>query len=283
MYFPKGFDQELAIELGGLIAEAYEQFAAFEEERAWSLSGRYSLITELKYEYKPDTRLAKIASGFDNVRKFLRIGVKETLSIPIGFVAKRGNKVFIVFRGTKTPKEWLNNFSINFKEYFIPSFGNIHEGFLHVYESIREKIREARGSMDAGTKLYVTGHSLGAALATLSLPDIELNCKKKIRAVYTFGSPRVGDSVFAGAFNEAFKNRSYRIVNTSDIVTSIPLPVPLIGSLGGYFSHVDTPVDFTFQADDIEKNHDMKTYIAELEKAGARKSILKAIFNRSFM
>jgi len=85
-----------------------------------------------------------------------------------------------------------------------------------------------------------------------AVTDIEASTRCRVEALYTFGSPRVGDDRFVKAFNRAFAARSFRIANTSDIVTSIPLPVPIAGIVGGYFSHVDTPVDMTIQKDDLE-------------------------------
>lgn len=90
--------------------------------------------------------------------------------------------------------------------------------------------------------------------------------RKKISALYTFGSPRVGDSTFVQTFNSFFAVKSFRIVNASDMVTEIPFPTPIAGIVGGYFSHVDTPVVSTEQLNDIEDNHDMKTYLSSLEK-----------------
>jgi hypothetical protein len=77
------------------------------------------------------------------------------------------------------------------------------------------------------------------------------------------------------AFNDAFASRSFRISNTSDIVTSVPLPAPIAGIVGGYFSHVDTPIDMTIQKNDLEKNHSMRTYLAALNETRGRKGLLK--------
>jgi hypothetical protein len=59
----------------------------------------------------------------------------------------------------------------------------------------------------------MTGHSLGAALATLAADRYG-----NIQGVYTYGSPRVGDR----AFMEDFHVNAYRFVNNSDIVTKVP-------------------------------------------------------------
>jgi hypothetical protein len=62
-------------------------------------------------------------------------------------------------------------------------------------------------------RVFFTGHSLGAALATL------LATVKAPSALYTFGSPLVGDSDFV----DALKNvRNFRYVDCCDIVTRIP-------------------------------------------------------------
>jgi triacylglycerol lipase len=280
MYFPNGFNKELAIELGELVIQAYEQFDKFENGGDWKLPKPYELIDVFEYAVKSDTILGIKIPNYDNIKKFLKLKDKDVVVVPMGFIAKNENKIFIVFRGTKTPKEWISNLTISMKEYFIPSYGNVHEGFLEVYNSIKETIDKNKAIIAGNNKIFVTGHSLGAALATLSLPDIEINHGKKIDALYTFGSPRVGDALFVRKFDGIFENRSFRVVNTSDVVTSIPLPIPIIGSLGGYFSHVDIPIDFTFQSDDISKNHAMETYIDEIQKVKANRNILQLLFKR---
>jgi hypothetical protein len=59
----------------------------------------------------------------------------------------------------------------------------------------------------------LTGHSLGAALATLSAGRYG-----SVQGVYTFGSPRVGDEVF----KKNFDVKIFRIVNNDDIVSQLP-------------------------------------------------------------
>jgi hypothetical protein len=75
--------------------------------------------------------------------------------------------------------------------------------------------------------LYITGHSLGGALAILAAAQIHRdpqldNLKGKLRGVYTFGAPMVGDEDFARAFEEPLKDLLFNHVYGHDIVPRLP-------------------------------------------------------------
>jgi len=278
MYFPKGFNTELSLELAELIIQAYAQFEAFENEQLWKLPGKYSLKAEFSYLWTPGRTIEKGIRNFDlTLRRLSRSTRHKTIKIPIGFVAQRKDILFLILRGTQTVKEWIRNFSISLSSYPASNYGKVHDGFLQTYNAVRKDIMESLAGTDPKAKLYVAGHSLGAALTTLALPDIEANLKRKVSGLYTYGSPRVGNDAFVKAFNRTFGQASFRIVNTSDIVTSIPLPAPIAGIVGGYFSHVDTPVDLTVQEDDLEQNHDMKTYLSALNESKGQKGFIEKL------
>src|SRR5262249_14299388 len=60
---------------------------------------------------------------------------------------------------------------------------------------------------------FYTGHSLGAALATLAAT------RRAPQAVYTFGSPRVGKEAFVRSLMSI---PIYRVVDDEDVVTRVP-------------------------------------------------------------
>jgi triacylglycerol lipase len=98
--------------------------------------------------------------------------------------------------------------------------GRVHKGFVEAYKSI--EIQVLRGlKMIGDLPLYITGHSLGAALATVATQYLERDpiLRDQIAACYTFGSPRVGNK----EYDREFKSAIYRVVNTTDIVTVVPL------------------------------------------------------------
>jgi predicted lipase len=84
-----------------------------------------------------------------------------------------------------------------------------------------------------GTKVFVTGHSLGAAMAVLCAaglgagvrfgsqlnPPLELG--EKIGDVYTFGQPRVGNKAFYDWYATA-KHNSWRVTHYKDIIPHVP-------------------------------------------------------------
>ncbi len=113
-----------------------------------------------------------------------------------------------------------------------PLAGKVHKGFLDAYQLVWdrdilpaiESMKRRRGS---SFPIYLTGHSLGAALATLMTAGCLENAIEP-SGVYLFGAPRVGDWRFCKALDQLIGTRAFRIVNNNDIVTRIP-PAFLFG------------------------------------------------------
>jgi len=74
--------------------------------------------------------------------------------------------------------------------------------------------------------IIVTGHSLGAATATLILANLFASAEVKLPMdrlfIYTYGQPRVGDWNFATWYNGKIGGRHFRVVHYNEIVTHIP-------------------------------------------------------------
>jgi pimeloyl-ACP methyl ester carboxylesterase len=71
------------------------------------------------------------------------------------------------------------------------------------------------------TKIFVTGHSLGGALAVLTAEKINTVLPGRVRAVYTFGMPRTGDRNFATGYNQSLGARTYRLAHGNDVVPTV--------------------------------------------------------------
>ncbi|KAJ3280407.1 hypothetical protein HK104_000694 [Borealophlyctis nickersoniae] len=128
------------------------------------------------------------------------------------------------------------------------SCGMVHEGFYDAYKTIAVYIDEFRQLMSAAStnefglepRFFVTGHSLGGALATHVAFDLSLQGLKV--TVFTYGSPRVGNEVYRENYLRVVDkdqgNSTWRVVNSlknvpdfDDLITMSPP-----ASLG--FAHV---------------------------------------------
>jgi predicted lipase len=95
--------------------------------------------------------------------------------------------------------------------------GRVHKGFKDSFEDVGIAIQKKLDEDEFRTiPLYITGHSLGGALATIAAK--RLSHGGGIAACYTFGSPRVGDEEWI----TDFKAPVYRLVNAADCVTMLP-------------------------------------------------------------
>jgi hypothetical protein len=158
------------------------------------------------------------------------------------FVASNDDFAIVAFRGTETsPRRGTR---ADFREVFAdlladadvrPSaFGpgaSVHHGF----SAAVDEVWEGGGLKDfiaglASRTIWFTGHSLGAALATLAAVRSE-----RLNGLYTFGSPRVGNGGFADAFKRVLADKGveyFRFVNNKDVVTTLPPR--------GFYTHVGT-------------------------------------------
>ena len=139
-----------------------------------------------------------------------------------GYIASDRDHVLVCFRGTESTdiRDWVTD--ANCELVPGPLSGKVHAGFYDALACIWCSLDREIGRMDPDGKktLYVTGHSLGAALATLEVARW-LDQGRPVKALYTFGQPRTGDNTFARHFNLAFKPFAFRFVNNNDLVTRI--------------------------------------------------------------
>lgn len=258
MYYPPNYRVDESVRLISLVESAYDQYACFKAGKPWKVIDGYTAVATLDYplvhKYAIDSAGEKAAILQAQNRD------SRDVRVPIGFVATDGNDTFVAFRGTEIIREWVDNLKISLVPCFLPQYGKVHEGFSDLYSTFNGALLAALKDHATGN-IHVSGHSLGAALATLAAIDIRENAKNPLAAVYTYGSPRVGNDAFSARYNAVLGNKTCRVMNSSDLVPEIPPPVQFLGFLGSYFSHVDTPIVFNDQQNDLAKNHDVHTYI----------------------
>lgn len=117
----------------------------------------------------------------------------------------------LVFRGTEQNiKDYLTD--LEFGELSLA--GNkkeVHAGFTEALDSVWREMAAVIATLNG--PIFYTGHSMGAALATLAA------ARHAPSAVYTFGSPRVGNQAFIASLHNV---PIYRIVDDEDVVTTVP-------------------------------------------------------------
>ncbi|GLT84300.1 hypothetical protein SLE2022_025370 [Rubroshorea leprosula] len=160
--------------------------------------------------------------------------------------------VVIAYRGTTTCLEWLENFRATLthlhlnqpddaqqeeQKKHVNSFAEapmVESGFLSLYTSrsgtspsLQEMVRDEMSRLlqsygDEPLSITITGHSLGAALATLTAYDIKTTFNRApMVTVISFGCPRVGNRNFRCEL-EKQGTKVLRIVNTDDLITKVP-------------------------------------------------------------
>lgn len=155
------------------------------------------------------------------------------------YVGENDSVIVLAFRGSETPnsldgfKDWLLT---NAKNFLVLPAGRIgtdfvaagvgarfHSGFMESLEEIWAPLFQAVEA--AVTKkdrpFFVTGHSLGGALALLAAWRLQRQMIP-VHAVYTFGAPMVGNDIAAKAFEKEFPNRIFRYVDSGDMVPALP-------------------------------------------------------------
>jgi triacylglycerol lipase len=176
--------------------------------------------------------LAYIAFEDDEKRKILegmlthgRVKLLETISIADteAMVAETDKFVVVAFRGTSSRAHLKTDIQARLNVARVAVDGRcvrVHAGFYAAFSKIESKLREVLTARDEAKAVYLTGHSLGGALALVAAAAFGGNDKlgDRIAAVYTFGAPRVGGADFPNLV----KAPHYRVVNSGDVVPLVP-------------------------------------------------------------
>ena len=155
-----------------------------------------------------------------------------------GFIADLDSAAVLAIRGTDSIENWLTDGRVvQIHDDAYP--GLVHKGFAGATEAIWQGL-QGQLPPPGARPFWVTGHSLGGAMATLAAVRLE-TAGYTVQATYTYGSPRVGNPDFYSNYQPI----NYRFVHNDDIVPHVPLELLLIGSvLGGLkqftYKHVGT-------------------------------------------
>ncbi|EKE78022.1 putative lipase [Gallaecimonas xiamenensis 3-C-1] len=118
--------------------------------------------------------------------------------------------------------------------------GKVHGGFLEQAQSLLGPLLPLLSRhLKSGMALWLTGHGLGGALASVLAAELALGQDLDVTGLCTFGCPRVFDNSLAAAMEELLGERYWRVVNDQDYITRLP-PRCFGYRHGGHLSYFDT-------------------------------------------
>lgn len=240
--------------------DGYVQTASFKAPELWP--GESSLLsTAHRHKIDPThtAALSKLAADLRIRDVYFGFALAPD---PKGGGAAAGNVV--VLRGTQSVQEWVEDVLGSAYQLPVPLAWFEHDslklakadaGFLIAYAFLYEQVLAAAKAFDTSQPCYVTGHSLGAALAVLAALSIDLQVydggglNGRVQMI-NFAGPRVGDPTFADAY-DALLPESYRVANLSDVVPILP-PASIFQ---WQYQHVGTEYSYLDQTGEVIGNH----------------------------
>lgn len=132
------------------------------------------------------------------------------------------NQAFVVLKGTASLLDALTDANAGLKRF--ATGGYVHQGFFYTFQSFLPHLKAFQVNLGQHNihTIHCVGHSLGGALATLAADWLQslLSCQVKL---YTFGSPRVGLSLFASqATGSLGAGNIFRVYHRTDPVPMVP-------------------------------------------------------------
>lgn len=201
-----------------------------------------------KVHWAPTMPLAQISSSVYNSGHTLETtlsdwGLTELEELSDGSmfscVASNEEIVVVGFRGTDDAIDWLTNFDLVSIRL---GTGFVHRGFHRSTTALVARAVEAAKAQGAASKLiWITGHSLGGAMALLFAYDCLQTKALDITGLVTFGQPMVVNGGLAANLNTALSGRYLRFVNGGD---SVPRMVPLYSHCGNLVYFIDNTFKF---------------------------------------
>ena len=164
----------------------------------------FAKIAETTYANPKDSKSKFKALGYTIVEFFDIDGAQA-------YLLKGADTHVLSFRGTEVTQKSDVLADLKAGKNVEACGGKVHVGFKGEINKVWPAITIALTKIDA---VYVTGHSLGAAMATIAASRMQ----SKVTALVTFGSPRAGNQEFVNSLSVTH----YRVQNNCDDVTKVP-------------------------------------------------------------
>ncbi len=203
----------------------------------WDILGRFEQwpallplaeMSNTAYDLEPDVSVEFRRLGFDTTAI-----VNSPLHSQVAYIACGGDVMVVVFRGTDETEDWFSNINIYRRGM---DEGDIHSGFSGAYSMLRSEVQQQIAD-HSPKHLWITGHSLGGAMALVCAYDLLCYGDQdiEIEGVITFGQPKIGDKRLTDYLQEKIGNRYVHFVNELDAVPRMPNSLSHCGLLLRFF------------------------------------------------
>jgi triacylglycerol lipase len=164
------------------------------------------------YQSRAEAGQLAFEAGFPEIRFYDRDGAQA-------YLFANDTDAVVVCRGTETHDPNDLRADLHFGLVIAESVGRVHRGFKREVDDLWPRLEQAL--VNNTRTLWFAGHSLGGAMAAICAGRCKLSyIKSNPRALYTFGSPRIGN----GRYVNYVQLEAYRWVNNNDIVARLPPP-----------------------------------------------------------
>jgi len=244
LYFPRGFALPQALLCAQLVEAAYDQYGQ------WQQQDKPRKPQDFRWQV-PSMSGWRFSAPIWSILSELHF-LNE--SEPFGFAARDPKgAVYLVFRGTESAQDWLDDLAVEQQPYpWQADLGQVHDGFLKLYRSLRDLALAALDSLQPSGPLWACGHSLGCALSSLAVLDLRERWPDLPLQHYNFASPRLAAPGFAAHYN-GLQVPTFRVVNDSDLVPEVPP-----GVTGEWlYQHLGLAVSFSASYASVAANHSL--------------------------
>lgn len=176
-------------------------------------------IIDDKHNPDPLCNFIKDEIGHSQKLKFISNLEKDTQA----YLWIKDKVCYLSFRGSSSTQDYLQNIKVLPVEIDGQPNTKVHKGFYEQFLCVKDDIeRYLAENAELYHTVSVSGHSLGGALAQISVPFIREQQPESFIICHTFGAPRTGNQNFT-QWLESTVNEHYRVANKGDIVCAIPI------------------------------------------------------------
>jgi len=208
-------------------------FDDFKATSALHLGTARALMWMSQLAYEPDFLMrASSTAKVEDILNSWNLKLAKLISVPVSsavplvsrdaIVAIGHDAIIVAFAGTDPARlqDWATNFNQK------PAATGISTGYGSASSAVVPDLQKFLAQQIApplnSLKIFLTGHSLGGALAVGLADELSRRNVCDVEAVYTYGMPRTGNTAFAASYDQRLGQRTYRFVHGDDVVPMVP-------------------------------------------------------------